>query len=236
MIGELRHPAAFLFPLRIFIGIGWLRAFAEKALDTEWFNGAAVGAFLDSQVAGGAVVFPLYRQLIGAFLRPGSRWVGLVVVALQLLVGLGILLGTYANLALLVGAAMNANFMLAGQISPSAFYIVIQTVLFVTGAGAILGVDGRRARRAGRASSILLVAHPYMRRSSNRDRRAVVGLAAVAAALSWYGFVHASDVSPSGIFDPALVFGTVMALGALSLSILWFRLSNAGTPLPTSLE
>jgi thiosulfate dehydrogenase [quinone] large subunit len=228
VIRELRHPAAFLFPLRLFIGIGWLRAFAEKVITNAWFDGEAVGAFLDSQVAANAVAFPLYGQLIEVFFRPGSRWIGWLVMALQLLVGLAILSGTYTNLALQMGIAMNANFLSAGRISPSAFYIVIQTVLFVTGAGAILGTDGNRARRPRRAPSILLVAHPNMRGASNWDKMAVIGLAALAAALSWFGFAYSTDFSPSGVGDPSLVFGTVMGLGALSLTILRFRLSESG--------
>lgn len=228
LMRELRHPAAFLFPLRLFIGIGWLRALAEKVITVEWFDGEAVDAFLDSQVAANAVAFPLYGRLIDSVLRPGSRWIGWVVMALQLIAGLGILSGTYTNLALLIGIAMNANFILAGRINPSAFYIVIQTVLFVTGAGAILGTDGNRARRPGRAPSILLVAHPDMRGASNWDKMAVIGLAALAAALSWFGFAYSTDFSPGGVGDPALVFGTVMGLGALSLIILRFRLSELG--------
>lgn len=229
---DLRHPAAFMFPLRLFIGIGWLRAFAEKVISPAWFDGQAVAAFLDAQVAGDAVSFPLYEQLIQSVLRPGSRWIGWVVMALQLLVGLGIMTGTYTNLALLIGSAMNANFILAGQISPSVFYIVIQTVLFVTGAGAILGSDGKRARRPEPevVPSILLVAHPDMRRTSNADKVAVGGLAGVAGALSWFGFAHATDWSPSGVGDPALVFGTVMGVGALSLIILRLRLGALGKP------
>jgi thiosulfate dehydrogenase [quinone] large subunit len=228
LMRELGHSAAFLFPLRLFIGIGWLRAFAEKVIAPGWFDGGAVGAFLDSQVASDAVVFPLYGEMIESILRPGSRWIGWVVMALQLVVGLGILFGTFTNLALLIGIVLNANFMLAGEVAPSAFYIVIQTVLFVTGAGAILGADGKRARRPGKAPSILLVAQPDMGHASNRDKTAVIGLAVLAVAQSWFGFAYVTDLTPTGIFDPALVFGTVMGLGALSLLILRFQFSDLG--------
>jgi thiosulfate dehydrogenase [quinone] large subunit len=228
---ELRHPAAFLFPLRLFIGIGWLRAFAEKVISSEWFDGEAVGAFLDTSMAIDSMAFPLYGQLIETVLRPGSRWIGLVVMGLQFLIGLAILIGTYTNLALLIGVGLNVNFILAGRIAPSAFYIVIQTALFVTGAGGILGLDGVRAR-SGRASSILLVAHPDLRYASRWDKAAVIGLVVVAAGLSWFGFAHATDLSPSGVFDPALVLGTVMGLGALSLIILRIRLSVFREPSP----
>ena len=151
-------------------------------------------------------------------------------MALQLMVGLGIITGTYTNLTLLIGSAMNANFILAGQISPSAFYIVIQTVLFVTGAGAILRSDGNRTRRPETVPSILLVAHPDMRRASNADKLAVAGLAGLALLLSWFGFAHVTDWSPTGVGDPALVFGTVMGLSSLSLIILRLRIGPLGSP------
>ena len=230
VIKELRHPGAFMFPLRLFIGIGWLRAVAEKVISPGWFDGEAVAAFLGAQLARDGVVFPLYEQLMESVLRPGSRLIGWGVMALQLMVGLGIITGTYTNLALLIGSAMNANFMLAGQISPSAFYIVIQTVLFVTGAGAILGSDGNRARRPERPPSILLVARPDVRRASSTDKMAVAGFAGLAGALSWFGFAHVTDWSPGGVGDPALVFGTVMGLSALSLIILRLRIGAPGSP------
>ena len=230
VIKDLRHPAAFMFPLRLFIGIGWLRAFAEKVISPDWFDREAVALFLDAQLARDAVAFSPYEQLVESVLRPGSRWIGWVLMALQLVVGLGIITGTYTNLALLIGSSMNANFILAGQLSPSAFYIVIQTVLFVTGAGAILGSDGNRARRPERVPSILLVAHPDVRRTSKADRMALAGLAGLAGGLTWFGFAHVTDFSPSGVGDPALVFGTVMGLSALSLIIFLLRIGALGKP------
>lgn len=34
--GEFRKPNAYLLPLLFFIGLGWMRAAAEKVLDAGW--------------------------------------------------------------------------------------------------------------------------------------------------------------------------------------------------------
>ncbi len=43
---ELCKEGAYLLPLRLFIGLGWLRAFAEKVADPDWLGGVALAAFL----------------------------------------------------------------------------------------------------------------------------------------------------------------------------------------------
>lgn len=220
LLTELQRPAAFMFPLRLFISIGWLRSVAEKLGDSAWTRGRAVGDFLDVQAASGAIVFPGYEWLAEHVLGPAGGWVGWLVILLQLGVGLAILTGWYTNLALLVGVVMNINFMLAGAVNPSAFYIVIQAALFAAGAGAVIGVDGRSAG----AHSILLVAHPDTRRVTEEDRWAVMGLIVLAASVSWLGFAHVRDFSPTGITDPGLVLGTVMGIATLFLLILRLRM------------
>jgi hypothetical protein len=42
---ELRKPGAYLPPLRVFIGIGWLRARAEKFVEPGWYDGSSLAAF-----------------------------------------------------------------------------------------------------------------------------------------------------------------------------------------------
>ena len=61
---ELSKEGAYLLPLRLFIGMGWLRAFAEKVADPGWQDGTILAAFLQERLAGDHVVFPFYRALI----------------------------------------------------------------------------------------------------------------------------------------------------------------------------
>ncbi|HJQ95816.1 MAG TPA: hypothetical protein VJ935_08950 [Acidimicrobiia bacterium] len=217
---ELAKPVAVLVPLRLFIGVGWLRAFFEKVGDSAWWNGSAVTDFLVQQMDQGLVVFPFYQRIIETTLRPGGRWVGWLVISLQLVIGLAILTGTYTNLALIIGASLNLTFMLAGRITPSVFYIAIQTLLFVTEAGTAFGVDGELDRRSSRQQpSLALAARLPHRGSIAKDVSDVTILAIVAGLFSLLGFVHASDFGPGGIDDPGLVLGAVMAMSAMTLAI-----------------
>jgi len=223
LLREIHQPAAFLFPLRIFIGVGWMRSFAEKFTDPAWLGGRAVGNFLGDQTVNGAVPIPQYDWLIDAVLSPAGPVIGWLVMLLQLVIGLAIISGTDTNLAFLIGIVMNVNFMLAGEINPSAFYIVIQTVLFVMGAGGVIGFDSVLAKQRP-TPSLLIVARPDPRETSERDRTAIDVLALLAGLMSWLGFAHVNDFSPTGITDPGLVLGTVMAVTTFSLLILRLRL------------
>jgi thiosulfate dehydrogenase [quinone] large subunit len=217
---ELAKPVAVLVPLRLFIGVGWLRAFFEKVGDDAWWNGRAVTDFLAQQQDQGLVVFPFYQRIIETVLRPGGRWVGWLVVILQLVIGIAILTAAYTNLALIVGASLNLSFMLAGRISPGVFYIAIQTLLFVTEAGTAFGVDGELDRRSSQARPpIALAARLPHRGSIAKDVSDVTILAVGAALFSLLGFVHASDFGPGGIDDPGLVLGAVMAMSAATLAV-----------------
>lgn len=227
LIREIHRPAAYLFPIRVFVGVGWLRSFAEKFGDPAWRDGSAVREFLDIQRARDLVAMPAYDSLLGFMIDNAGGLVGWLVMFLQLLVGLAILFGALTNLALIVGVVMNVNFMLAGEINPSAFYIVIQTLLFVTGSGAVLGVD-RLLARIPPPPSILTVARPDLRHSITSDRLGVGVLLSLSGVVSWLGFAHVTDFSPTGITDPALVMGTVMAVTTVSLLILWVRLVYSG--------
>ena len=217
---EARRPTAYLVPLRWFIGIGWLRAAAEKLVDPTWHNGEAVRAFIDSTARLGA--FPEFETFLNSIVEPAAPLVAWIVVALQLYCGAGILLGRSTNAALLTGIGMNLTFMLAGVPNPSAFYVLIQLILFSAGAGAIMGIDGRPSAPD---RSLLMAARADNSASRPNDRWWLGGLASVLLAVSAYSFAHGRDFSPAGsINDPALVLGTVAGLGGLIFFISALRL------------
>ena len=144
---ELSKDGAYLLPLRIFIGMGWLRASAEKIIDPGWYDGTALTAFLEEELAGGHVVFPFYCALITDVFLPSASALGVTIMIGELLAGVAILIGMCTNAALLGGIFMNLNFILAGAPDPSAFYFLIQVALFVGGIGAIAGADTLLGRR-----------------------------------------------------------------------------------------
>ena len=210
--GELAGDRIFLVPLRAFIGVGWLRAFAEKAIEPGWWDGAGVSDFLRHQLAEGSVVFPAYRVLVTEVFLPHAAAFGWMVMVGQLLAGLAILGGVFTTAALLGGLFMNLNFLAAGAPEPSAFYIVIQILLLLMGAGAVVGADAWLSRAVRHP---LLVAQPATRRRSPPGAPAARGAMLLALAVAGYGLAHVTDWSPGGsIHDPAVVLVVLASLGA----------------------
>lgn len=152
---ETRDHRAYLVPLRVFIGIGWLRTFAEKLADPGWPDGSSLSSFLGNHLQSGHIDFPFYESLITQIFLPHAAALSPLIMLGELLTGLAILAGCFTNAALLGGLFMNFSILLAGAPNPSTFYIVIQIALLVTNAGAILGVDRGLARTV---RSLLVVA------------------------------------------------------------------------------
>jgi uncharacterized membrane protein YphA (DoxX/SURF4 family) len=222
---ELRKPGAYALPLRLFIGIGWLRASAEKMVDPGWRDGATLQAFLAGQLHGSDVSFPLYLDLIRNVFIPTAPVLDWIIGLAQLLVGLALVTGTLTNAALLGGMFMNLNFMLAGKPDPSAFYLVIQSALFLTNAGATFGVDGWLSRylRLDRRHPILgcaIARHRRCRTHFTLQRRFYLAVAAVSLGAAGIGLANARDFSPGGsVKDPALVLVVLALTWAVSALI-----------------
>jgi uncharacterized membrane protein YphA (DoxX/SURF4 family) len=117
---ELGSDRIYLLPLRVFIGVGWLRAFTEKAIDPGWRSVGGVEQFLQHQLTTAQIVFPAYRVLVTELFIPFSGVMAWMVMAGQLLAGVAILSGTFTSVALLGGIFMNLNFLAAGATEPSA--------------------------------------------------------------------------------------------------------------------
>jgi len=211
---------AYLVPLRWFLGIGWLRSAVEKLIDPAWYSGDALRDFLGN-VTSGAVVFPAFETLLQTVVEPAAPLVSWLVVALQLACGTGILLGRSTNAALLTGIGMNLAFMMAGVPNPSAFYVLIQLVLFNSDAGAIIGFDGRASAPE---RSLLVAARAEHRSPNHKDRWWLGGLVGALLVMSSYAFAHGTDFTPGGsVKDPALVLGMVTGLGGLMCLISLMR-------------
>lgn len=198
------EDAAYLVPLRLFIGLGWLRAGAEKVLDPGWWDGASLAGFLDHHVSTGQVAFPWYETLIAQIFLPYAAPLALVILLGQLLAGVAIAAGALTNAALLGGIVMNLNFLLVGDPNPSVFYLVIQAVLLLTNAGAVLGLDAVLSRRI---DNPLLAAQAT---AGCRLRVPALAIGALALVAAVYALAHVRDWSPAGsVHDPAMVFAIV---------------------------
>ena len=215
------EDGAYLVPLRLFIGLGWLRACAEKVLDPGWRDGASLAAFLSHHLSAGEVAFPWYETLIAQVFLPHAAPLALLILLGQLLAGVAIAVGGLTNAALLGGLFMNLNFLLAGAANPSAFYIVIQVALLLTNAGAVLGLD------AGLAKTIhnpLLVAQPIAERRRRRWRVPMLPIGAISLITAVYALAHVTDWSPAGsVEDPAMIMAILALLSLAWAAIAWLR-------------
>lgn len=214
-----RRVALLLLPLRLWIGIGWLRAGLEKVVQPEWFDGTALTQFVQQQAEAGTAPWLIYIDLLARLVDRLASPLGLAVVCAQIAIGLCLITGTLTNLALLTAIAINVNLILAGIAAPNHFYVVIQVVLVAGGAGAAYGLD-RWLSRVLRTS--LLTGHRGLVDGVELSRGAL-GLLAVAA----IGLAAAavptigSVLSEGGMNDPGftlLALGLVIALLAVALT------------------
>ncbi|MEZ4864623.1 MAG: hypothetical protein R3C14_25155 [Caldilineaceae bacterium] len=218
---ELQNSNVYLLPLRLFIGLGWLRCGVEKIMDIHWLTGQALVHFLQNQVGQDAVYFPFYQHLIHTVFEPNALLFSWLVIIGELLVGAAVMSGTLTNLALLAGLFMNINFVLAGVVSPSAFYIVIQSVLFISNVGATFGID---RFLAADVPSIFLAAQPTQNRPGIAFEKwsfLVLSLLLWVTAAEITPFIR--DYSPHSVDDPAMLLFILATMGGMLLMIMFAR-------------
>jgi thiosulfate dehydrogenase (quinone) large subunit len=221
-----RVDGANLVPLRLFIGLGWLRACAEKVIEPGWRDGSSLVTFLSGHVSAGDVAFPWYETVITQVYLPHAATLALLIVLGQLLAGMAIATGILTNAALLGGLFMNLNFLLAGAPNPSTFYIVIQAALLLTNAGAILGLDARLAKTI---PFPLLAAQPHTERGRCRWRAPALPIGAISLVTAVYALAHIRDWSPAGsVEDPAMIVAILAQLSLAWAAIAWLRQEARG--------
>ncbi len=226
---ELLKGNAFLLPLRLFIGLGWLRAGVEKLIDPIWTSGIKLPIFLQMQMTTDAVYFPFYERLITQLFEPNAFILSWIILIGELLAGMAILTGTLTNLALLGGLFMNLNFVLAGAVNPSAFYIVIQGVLLSGNAGATLGGDSILADYL----RSFLPATPSVPARGNRSwGKWTLMLGGVLCALAATLVVpYIRDFGPHSVDDPAMLLFILLMLGGMLIGIHFVRMVTEQTKL-----
>ncbi|MCE7733740.1 MAG: hypothetical protein GPJ54_02605, partial [Candidatus Heimdallarchaeota archaeon] len=77
---ELHEEGAYMIPLRIFIGIGWLRAAIEKLLDSNWLSGESLTNFINAQISGEQVYFPIYESILKDIILPNVQLLSIIVL------------------------------------------------------------------------------------------------------------------------------------------------------------
>ena len=115
-----------LFPIRLFLIAGWLRAGAEKIIEPAWWRGDTLRSFLEEQHD---VALPYFQPMMEHVISPFAVEVAAVVAVAQILIGLAILVGRPLRVALWCAVVLNVVFVLAGRVNPSAFYLIMEAAL-----------------------------------------------------------------------------------------------------------
>ncbi len=115
---------------QLFLGVGWLRSGVAHALSPDWWTGDELDRFLvDQQIE----ALDWYAaSMFSALDEPtlGAAVSGAIMVS-QLIIGVMLLSNFDAVPALAVGSFMNLNFVLAGVVSPSIFYLLLSMVIVI---------------------------------------------------------------------------------------------------------
>lgn len=182
---RLQDPPWVLL-VEIFIGIGWLRAAVEKIVDPLWWDGSELTGFLDSHAV---LTLPWYQGFVDNVVAPNLLPISIIVVFAQLFVGIALISDWKLPAALATGLFLNLNFVAAGSVEPSIFYLVCQIALVLW----ILHDKNGVARRPLR----------------------VVGVTSLIVALSNVPFIWTLD--PTWVIeDPAMALVTVGLLTSLA--------------------
>lgn len=195
-------PAWVVF-IRLFIGLGWLRAVAEKAVEPAWRDGTEIIAFVD-----GYSVWTLgwYRPFVDHVVAPNTEVLVAVLIFAQLFAAITLLSGRLLGYGVAVGILMNLNFLVAGSVDPNVFYLLSQ------GAIAFWLVE---------------------RAPASKWRLRLLSMTAIAAyALAMMSIPSITTLHPARvIIDPAMMF-VVMALVTIVASDHAHRRITGGRGLP----
>jgi thiosulfate dehydrogenase (quinone) large subunit len=160
MMKNLNSITAPLWPLalcRIGIGILWLTALIWKLppsfIPPEGLRSLKDWMELEVQYP----VLPLYGQFVQSIVLPNFTLFAWATFIIELLIGLGLLLGVFTRAAAILGLLMGLNLMIGLLEVPSEWvwsYIMIimfQALFIVTNPGRMWGLDGWRAQRRVRS-------------------------------------------------------------------------------------
>ena len=122
-----RRVHALLWPLRVFLVVGWLRAGVEKTFTHDWWNGNAMRDFVSKQHSLALVFWRPFLTQFGHVARP----MGVLVTTAEMCAAAAIAIGRPLRAALKCTIALNVAFMLSGSVNPSIFYALFEmTLLF----------------------------------------------------------------------------------------------------------
>lgn len=220
-----RRMTLVLLPLRLWLGLAWLRSGVAKVMEPAWFDGTALQGFVQGQLEAGAPPLVPYAALMeSAWIRLAAP-LGIAVLVVELAIGVALLTGTFTNLALLAAIVLNVNFILAGAPAPSHLYVVIELVLLLGGAGAYYGADRYLSLYV---RSPLLTSRTNLHTAERPPRALLLTVAALCLVIAAAAAPSVGSLLPAqGADDPAFVVATLCTLVAVVAVVL--ARQNAGT-------
>ncbi|MCA1055624.1 DoxX family membrane protein [Rossellomorea aquimaris] len=121
--------------VRIWLGMKWLEAGWHKVND-----GFDASGFLQGAIAKATGEHPAVQNWYAAFLKgfalPNVELFNLMIPWGEMLVGIGLIAGLMTIPALIAGAFMNLNFLMAGTVSTNPILLTVAFVLLFLGRGA----------------------------------------------------------------------------------------------------
>lgn len=218
---EFQQISIFLLPVRLFIGLAWMRAGLEKLSDPQWYSGDTITLFFQEQIQNGDAVFPFYQSLVLSVFEPNAGILAGIILFAEFYVGVAILLGCFTNLALVGGIFMNLNFLLAGSANPSIFYIVIQAFLLFMGSGTVLSIDSFISQKLNLPFIVAQKESPNPFISMHHSVLAI--LAGIMFAMGLWSTIYVQDLTLSRPDDPALSVILLCVMAGTLFSILAIR-------------
>ena len=146
-------PAAVLLP-QLFLGFGWLRAAVAHGVSPGWWTGDEILRFVDIDTS---AAIEVYEPFLAHVVRPLPALTAAIVLLIELLVGVMLVANVRPLSAVFVGAFLNLQFILAGIVNPSTFYLVISlvVVLWRMERTVSLSTSRRLARTVGMVAGVL---------------------------------------------------------------------------------
>lgn len=127
--------------LRIWLGVQWLNAGIHKVTGDFDASGFLQGA-LANAAGDNPTVQSWYAAFLESFALPNVGLINILIPWGELFVGIGLIVGAATIPALIAGAFMNLNFLLAGTLSTNpGLYTVAIILLFAGTASYYYGVD-----------------------------------------------------------------------------------------------
>lgn len=131
------YASGILVLLRLYLGFQWLMSGIGKI--TNGFDASGfMGFIVQKPVTGpdGSVAYPLYIKFIESIALPNAEIFNVLVPLGEVLIGLGLMVGTLTTAAAFFGLMMNFIFVLGGTVATNPTFILIGFIILAAGANA----------------------------------------------------------------------------------------------------